>query len=540
MSASSCLDTPLRQLLKPRNSRFRDDASLLLKQQSEKKRILHPTAMVPRLLALAAAVAAVSGQYSLPPALQGAQNSASSSSIVVPDHKSDFTDSHSIAETASVVEQKTGVPAPDTLPGLPQAPTKLTALDGELLVSDIPDAAGGASGFGRRAPADYDLVFGPAQGSAPDAAVEGTAYLSFFLVNNATDEIARNECFARCDDTPGCVFLNMYRELHNRWLDFVFPEQSNMRCVLYGDVHTAAEKTNFGGIDQHDTLLPSLRIAIQDSVGYALSSVDQPVEPEGYKLVFGPLSAANNAPGYMGFAFIDKYDVAACAALCNTRGADPVGGACKFFNIWTALVHGHPQTYTCAMYTAPTNDSTATNAGQGDLKVSMSRGYARQSYIPNGDFESYACADGGDFCFAETALGWVGSSPKGGHFDASVFHYAPYAHSGSSVALLGCAFGSDPYPGLLRPAAAIAGLKSGRSYVLGFFYSSAYSGKDLEKNAFVSVWWGGAFVGNVTPGYTDWTYTEFRVVAGKNNTLAFIGGQAPAYSFVDDVSLFAL
>lgn len=52
---------------------------------------------------------------------------------------------------------------------------------------------------------------------------------------------------------------------------------------------------------------------------------------------------------YMGFAFLDKYDVNACAQLCNTRNADPNGGACQYFNIWRALVNGIPTTYTCSM-----------------------------------------------------------------------------------------------------------------------------------------------------------------------------------------------
>lgn len=50
----------------------------------------------------------------------------------------------------------------------------------------------------------------------------------------------------------------------------------------------------------------------------------------------------------MGFAFIDKYDVSACAQLCNTRGADGNGGACQYFNIWRAVVNGIPTTYTCS------------------------------------------------------------------------------------------------------------------------------------------------------------------------------------------------
>jgi len=50
----------------------------------------------------------------------------------------------------------------------------------------------------------------------------------------------------------------------------------------------------------------------------------------------------------MGFAFIDRYDVDACAELCNTRGPDGNGGACQYFNIWRALVDGIPTTYTCS------------------------------------------------------------------------------------------------------------------------------------------------------------------------------------------------
>ncbi len=50
----------------------------------------------------------------------------------------------------------------------------------------------------------------------------------------------------------------------------------------------------------------------------------------------------------MGFVFIDKYDVGACAELCNARGPDGNGGACQYFNIWRAVVKGVPTTYTCS------------------------------------------------------------------------------------------------------------------------------------------------------------------------------------------------
>lgn len=193
-------------------------------------------------------------------------------------------------------------------------------------------------------------------------------------------------------------------------------------------------------------------------------------------------------------------------------------------------------------YSAPTNTSTAVNKGQGALAVTLSRGYARKSHIPDGDFEGYTCPDhqAQSFCFAEQAPGWIGTSPAGGQFDATVFHYAPYAHGGAGVALLGSAFGSDPQPGTLQPAAALAGLIAGRAYVVQFFHSSTYSGIELEGPSFVEVWWNGVLAGSVRVGFSQWTYFEFKVVAlGRgNDVLLFTGGEAPAYDFIDDVYLF--
>ena len=75
---------------------------------------------------------------------------------------------------------------------------------------------------------------------------------------------------------------------------------------------------------------------------------------------------------YMGFVFLDEYDPTACATACNQRAPDAGGGACKYFNIWRAVVNGVPTTYTCAMYYLVADESTAVNFGQGDLKVRIS------------------------------------------------------------------------------------------------------------------------------------------------------------------------
>ncbi|KAJ7091424.1 hypothetical protein B0H15DRAFT_883757 [Mycena belliarum] len=490
---------------------------------------------IPRFLPLAAAVHCVSAAYTLPPALQAAQDSANGT-VAIP---SILTDTSKIIETVGVINQKAGAPSDGTLPGLPQAPTVLTALDGEITVSKVPDAnstTDAPHGAGRRGVSDYKLVF---YGTAThDAAVEGTAYLTFNVVTNSSYSMGLAECLTFCDRTTGCVFVNLYYEFNNPLLDFGFSEKSNLKCVLYADVHTSSEKTNYGG--QQLSPPPAPPTFIEYSSGYASIMVSEPAVPEGYELVFGPSSAANIASGYMGFALLDRYDPSACAKLCNQREPDPDSGACKYFNIWRALVSGVPTTYTCALYSVPTDASTATNLGQGPLAVTFSRGYARISHIPDGGFEAFACVHDDDFCFAEQVPGWIGTSPSGGQYDATVFHYAPYAHKGAGVGLLGCAMGSDHQSGTLRPAGALAGLLPGRAYVVQLFHSSTYSGAELERPAFVELVWNGVLAGSVRVGFSPWTYFEFNVIAvgGGNDTLLLTGGKAPAYDFIDDIYLF--
>ena len=90
------------------------------------------------------------------------------------------------------------------------------------------------------------------------------------------------------------VFANLYYEINNFWLDFEVSEQSNLKCALYGDVHTAAEKTNFGL--QQSYPAPAPLIHIQESGGWALRELVEPAVPEGYEKVFGPINFSNSAP----------------------------------------------------------------------------------------------------------------------------------------------------------------------------------------------------------------------------------------------------
>ncbi|KAF5371389.1 hypothetical protein D9615_009658 [Tricholomella constricta] len=407
------------------------------------------------------------------------------------------TDAALIESTIPLIDQKAGA-TDDAPPNQPVPETTVTALDGEVVDIDTGGVSVSVVAANRGLPPrpaaprrrtlqDYEQVFA-GTGTGPDdrdGSIEGTAYLTYTVVSNATYDV--DACLSFCSRVAGCgallslpvllplplppeappltanaVFANLYYEFNNPLLDFVFSEKSNLKCAVYGDVHSAEEKTNRGG--QQQIPPPAGLTYIQQSSGWSAKTLTDPDAPDGYELVFGPTGGANNAPGYMGFAFIDKYDVNACAALCNTRGADREGGACQYFNIWRALVDGVPTTYTCSMYYLVADESTAVNYGQGTLKVTYSRGYRRRTLLLDGGFEAYTCADGGIFCFAGSSSTWSGISPLGGSLDASIFHYAPYARMGDGVGLLGSASGLDALPGTL---AVVEALGTGGADVYG-------------------------------------------------------------------------
>ncbi|TFK70906.1 hypothetical protein BDN72DRAFT_877526 [Pluteus cervinus] len=280
-----------------------------------------------------------------------------------------------------------------------------------------------------------------------------------------------------------------------------------------------------GVIVQRDPVTPARILSADPStisaVSIAVRIADPPV-PDGYAFVFGPIDGANVAPG----------DVQACANECSTHSPDSVGGACQYFNMWRTLVVGLPITYNCAMYYIPTDASTATNTGVlGVLRVSSSRGYRRISYLPDGGFESY---NPGAFDFIESDANWVGTSPPGGFPDATIFYDQLHARTGHSVALLGSATGVDADAGTLAPTAPLNTVE-GQTYSISFFEQSLSSGPVPS----IDVVWNGEPVLTVH-GQESWTYYEVEVTAAGNDLLGFHGGAAPAWSFIDDVAVFAL
>ena len=123
-----------------------------------------------------------------------------------------MTDTESIVATAKNVDQKSGA-AVDTPPNQPVADTTVTAVDGSLTTAGSSGDSSSRRSFSkrstRRSP-NYELVFS-GTGTDPDdrdAAIEGTAYLTYSLVSNATYDV--EDCLAKCDEVETCGKLHIF------------------------------------------------------------------------------------------------------------------------------------------------------------------------------------------------------------------------------------------------------------------------------------------------------------------------------------------
>jgi hypothetical protein len=121
--------------------------------------------------------------------------------------------------------------------------------------------------------------------------------------------------------------------------------------------------------------------------------------------------------------------------------------------------------------------------------------------------------------------------------DATIFFFQPYAYNGNAVGLLGSAIGFDSFPGTLTPAQPLQTVAD-QKYTITFFQASAFSGRISEEPAFIQILWNDEVVSTIRPGYSNYEYFSFDVVGAGNDVLAFHGGAAPAWSFIDDVAVF--
>lgn len=119
-------------------------------------------------------------------------------------------DNSAIVQTAGQVNQKSSVPL-DAPPTSNVPPTTVTAVDGDIVNATVASVA--ASGSRRRrnlgrlgkrqtTEDNYAEIFAPKAAGVHDASIEGTAYLTYTVVSNATYNI--KDCLAFCDKVDGC------------------------------------------------------------------------------------------------------------------------------------------------------------------------------------------------------------------------------------------------------------------------------------------------------------------------------------------------
>lgn len=151
-------------------------------------------------LCTASTFAAAATTAVTPPALRG--QAASNNNTL--DLSGTGTDSSSIASTANIVEQKDGAGSDNSPPGEPPANTSVTATDGELTAAGSLRRRIASPRSVKRDISEFTEVFA-GTGTGPndrDGSIEGTAYLTYSLVPNATYDVSA--CLTYCDSVEGC------------------------------------------------------------------------------------------------------------------------------------------------------------------------------------------------------------------------------------------------------------------------------------------------------------------------------------------------
>jgi len=115
------------------------------------------------------------------------------------------TDTDTIVNTVSQVDQKSGATG-DAPPNQPPPPVLVTAVDGVLTNQTVDSVASTSTrrGLVQRSASDYEQLFA-GTGTGPndrDGSIEGTAYLTYTVVDNSTYSV--QQCLDFCDRVEGC------------------------------------------------------------------------------------------------------------------------------------------------------------------------------------------------------------------------------------------------------------------------------------------------------------------------------------------------
>ncbi|GAB7362454.1 hypothetical protein MBLNU230_g2776t1 [Neophaeotheca triangularis] len=124
---------------------------------------------------------------------------------------------------------------------------------------------------------------------------------------------------------------------------------------------------------------PSCELAESDKAAYS-ADAQGAVAPQGYRESFRDLQASVESIGYMGLRTLTAYDPNLCAVHCKS------GEGCVAFTIFhedNTCSNPPSQQTKCTLYGFPVSASSATNKGQGSIKIAGSNGYTRDPISPS-------------------------------------------------------------------------------------------------------------------------------------------------------------
>ncbi|KAJ7690915.1 hypothetical protein B0H14DRAFT_3175732 [Mycena olivaceomarginata] len=401
-----------------------------------------------------------------------------------------------IAQTVGQVDQKTAPPV-DAPPNADVPPTGVTAIDGTITNSTIAEVSAGNSArrrnagrFGKRQ-SGFKKIFDGKPADQKDASIEGTAYLTYTVVPQL--DLQRDACLNWAAKIDGCVFVNLYYEFNN-------DPSSTMSSAR----SLTSKKTNFGG----QAILPSSRQRAGPSDLYhskqrlrASTASSTPTRLMVMSLSSGLLVVPTTLPGTWASLSIEKYDVDACAALCN------------------GLLPSSPMNPPPSIRPRrPRRDPLPRIPPQGPAHRRRFEGYTPPA-------ATYASPPRTSTGSAPAPLAAT-STPRSSS--------SPTTHT-TATALPSSARPSRRQQGWHPRARSGTPHDAGAHYVVQAFVSSAFSGPDLEAAAKIEILWNGQSVASKTGFTSGYVFVEASVVAAGNDKLSFAAALRLRWTFIDDV-----
>jgi len=208
-------------------------------------------------------------------------------------------------------------------------------------------------------------------------------------------------CGAYCDNTPGCLSINIYFERSPQYIIDKknctdSPAAAAVKCALYGSYVNSSHALNIGQY-QSDFV-----VVISGSNSYNKNT--PPASVSGFSApvpLYGAIDQSAAPGSYLGYQFFPAYNPNTCASYCtnltqtNKAAALAIGSAtystCNYFNIFNLTLNGASQGMYCQAFTKSgvSNSASLTYLLQNKVNYNVTYSYGYSIISPeNGTFNT--------------------------------------------------------------------------------------------------------------------------------------------------------